>query len=131
MFEYTINKLKNKIDISIYFKPNIEDDEVARVRSIVQSFAEVKNINYVSAEERFAKFKENNKNDSNINNTLETIGINPLGASLVIQAKDSQGYTTIYEKINTQIDPSNNNSIDKVSYLDVKDSIDNLNSIVT
>ena len=130
IFDYSINKLKNKVDIAIYFKPNTTDDIVLNIKSEISEFPEIKETVFNSAESRFNKFKQEKINDTDVQNTLETIGVNPLGPSLVIRAKDSKDYSVIYDKLQEKIDMENNN-IDKISYLDVKDSIDNLNHIVT
>ena len=131
MFDYSINRLESKVNMIIYFKPDVSEDNIFKVREKVSTFADVSDIVYNSEDDRFERFKNDNKDDLNIQNTLDIIGVNPLGASLVIKSQDTLAYPNIYKQINNDFDLSGNGDIDKVNYLDIKDAIDNINNTVS
>src|SRR3989338_1865112 len=53
-----LNSLENKIDISVYFKQDTEEKGILSVRSELMSLGEIKEVNYVSADEALSQFKE-------------------------------------------------------------------------
>ncbi|MCX8513919.1 MAG: permease-like cell division protein FtsX [Candidatus Pacebacteria bacterium] len=131
MFDYSINRLESKVNIIVYFKPDISEDNIFKVREKITNYNGVSDIVYNSEDDRLEKFKSDNRDDSNIQNTLDIIGVNPLGASLVIKSQDTLAYTDIYKQINKDFDLGGNGDIDKVNYLDIKDAIDNINNTVS
>ncbi|MEK7077379.1 MAG: permease-like cell division protein FtsX, partial [Patescibacteria group bacterium] len=56
-----INSVRDKIDISVYFKSGVEEDEMLAVQQSLESIPEVENVEYVSVDEALKRFKENNQ----------------------------------------------------------------------
>jgi len=90
-----LDSLKNKIDISIYFKTTTSEDDILKIKQSLQSLAEVKSIEYISRDNALAIFKERHKNDPTISQSLEQLKENPLLASLNIKAYDPKQYAVI------------------------------------
>jgi cell division transport system permease protein len=62
---------------------------------------------------------------------LEEIGSNPFGASFSVQAVDTKDYDMIMSKINQQnLFGDDSTKIEKINYVDIKDSIAKLNNII-
>ncbi|MGC9046810.1 MAG: cell division protein FtsX [Minisyncoccia bacterium] len=117
IFNFSANEvvafLNNKIDIAVYFKSNVSEDQILNIQKTVQSLPDVASVQYVSQDEALAKFKSMHQNDQIINQSLQEIGSNPLLAYLDIKAKDPHQYGTIANYFN---DPSLQNLIERISY---------------
>ncbi len=73
-----LNNVKEKINISIYFNPNAEESEILNVKNKLQTFKEIKSVEYVSKDQALQEFLEMGKNDPSIQQALDEIGENPL-----------------------------------------------------
>lgn len=123
----TIERLKDQVDISVYFKTDVTEDQILTLKNTMMKLNEVKDIEYVSKEETLARFKERHKDNSLINQSLLELNENPLGASFNIQAKDTEQY----ESINKFLESGNfNNIIDKINYKQNKSVITRLTEIL-
>src|SRR3990167_3291384 len=54
--DQAINIVRNKVDVSLYFKPDVTEPQVLEVQSYLSSLTEVKEINYVSQQEALDNF---------------------------------------------------------------------------
>jgi cell division transport system permease protein len=90
-----IGQLQARIDVSVHFKPEVEDSRVQTVKISLLSLPEVKDVLYVSPAESLAKFSEANKADPRVVESLGEIGTNPFGATLVIKAREIGGFPKI------------------------------------
>ncbi|MFC1756347.1 cell division protein FtsX [Patescibacteria group bacterium] len=93
-----LEETENKINISVYFNPEVNEDRVGEIKNLLEGFQEIKSIDYVSKEQALNEFVSGNEN-SVIKQALEEIGENPLLSSLVIRANDSSQYEIINEAI--------------------------------
>ena len=78
--------------IAVYLKDNISDELKESIEKEIKSWEEVKEVKYISKEEAFERFKEQNK-DSEILNEIQG---NPLPASFEIKLKS-------YKKLSRQL----------------------------
>ena len=90
-----VETVKNKVDISVYFKSNVAEDDILNIKRILKNFDEVDSVEYVSRDEALVAFKERHSEDEIITQTLEELDKNPLLASLNIKAKDLSQYEVI------------------------------------
>ncbi len=90
-----LDSLKNKIDISVYFKTTTSEDDILKIKQSLQSLAEVKGVEYISRDDALAIFKERHKDDPTISQSLDQLKDNPLLASLNIKAYDTKQYAAI------------------------------------
>lgn len=90
-----VETVKNKVDISVYFKSNVAEDDILNIKRILKNFDEVDDVEYVSRDEALVAFKERHSEDEIITQTLEELDKNPLLASLNIKAKDLSQYEII------------------------------------
>ncbi len=91
----TITSLKDKIDISVFFKTNISEDEVLKVKKDIESLKEVKAVEYVSRDKALESFKAKYESDPKISQALIELGNNPFFASLNIKANNPDDYAGI------------------------------------
>ncbi len=97
------NEIKNKVDVSIYFKPNVDETEILKIQEELGKLKEVSKVEYVSKAEALEKFKKMQEKDKVILQALEEIGENPLSASLNVKAKNSEDYNTIINYIENSL----------------------------
>jgi cell division transport system permease protein len=105
--------LKDKIDISVYFRTNVAEDDILKLQRSLESLAEVKDVEYVSRDKALALFQERHKSDETINKAIQVLEQNPLSASLNIKAKDPRDYPIISSYLNND---NFKNLVDQVTY---------------
>ncbi len=118
--------VQNRVDISVYFKPAVREAKVEEVKNQWEGLPQVKNIIYKSPEENLNDFKARHQNDASIQETLKELEGNPLGATLVIQAKNLQSYPEILKAVDN---PAYADLIEEKSYDDHQLIINRLNAI--
>ncbi len=93
---FLTDAIKEKIDISVYFKDYVSREEILKIREEVAKLDEVKRVSYVSPEEAYENFVKIHQNDSYLE-SLEAIEVNPFLPSLVIQTKEPSQYKVVSE----------------------------------
>jgi len=122
-----LNSLQDKIDISVYFKTDTNEDQILKIKNTLESFSEIKSIEYISREDALLQFKNAHQGDPTISQALDELKDNPLSASLNIKAKDPKDYPVIdtYLK-NDSITPF----VDKVNFSQNQVVIERLTKII-
>lgn len=87
--------VRDKIDISVFFKTNAPEDEILKIKRSLESLPEVKQVEYISRDKALDLFKEKHQNDPTVSQALAEIGENPLSASLGIKANNPEQYSAI------------------------------------
>ena len=123
----TIQSLQDKIDISVYFKNNVSEDEILNIKKSLEGLAEVKEVDYISQEEALNLFKARHANNQIIIQTLEELDTNPLLPLLNIKAHDPRQYSSIASYLEN---PSLANLIEKVTYTQNQLVIERLTKII-
>jgi cell division transport system permease protein len=93
--------LEEKMDISIYFKREVPEEDILKIRDELIGNEKIAKIEYISQEEALAIFEERSSRNPTIMRALEELGENPLAAFLSIKAKDSAYYSEIIDEINS------------------------------
>ncbi|HRY60459.1 MAG TPA: permease-like cell division protein FtsX [Patescibacteria group bacterium] len=94
----TIDTVKSKIDLEVYFNDNIAETDILNVKRDISNMPEIKDIKYISKEQAFQDFKESNKNDPALYETI-TEKDNPIPASLrinVTKAEDTEKINALF-----------------------------------
>jgi cell division transport system permease protein len=87
--------VKDKIDISVYFKPEVTPQKVQAILKKLQTMPEIQNIRYLSREDSAKLLLEKHKEDVVIKKSLTELGNNPLGDTLIIKATQLSYYPLI------------------------------------
>ncbi len=125
--ETVVLNLENKVDISVYFRPDIKEETIFEIKNNLLQLPEVKEVVYVSKEEALEKFKERHKDDEVIMQSLEEIKENPLAPLLNIKAKQASSYEQISQFLEGD---SFKPVIDKINFKQNKNIIDKINKVV-
>jgi cell division transport system permease protein len=129
----TLNEIKNKVDINVYFFNTATEEDILSLKKNIEQLPEViPPVIYVSREESLANFKTRHQNDQFTLQALDELGDNPLGATLNIKAKDPSQYENIAQFLQSKsvLSADGTNIIDKVSYAQNKEAIDRLSKII-
>ncbi len=124
---YSIKTIQNTVDISVYFKIGLAEEQINSIQSDIQSDDRVKEVGYISAQQAFDEFKINHQNDPLIIASLNELTENPLPATLHIKTKNLEDYPAISEKIQTG---QYKDFIDKVNFEDNRLIIERLNRVL-
>lgn len=128
----SLNDIKEKVDVTIYFIPGAEEATILNIKSSLSKLPEVKDASYTSQEEALIQFKDKHANDYLTLQALDELNTNPLGATLNVKAKDPSQYESIskYFENDSALSKGALNIIDKIDYHQNKIVIDRLNSII-
>ena len=131
-FSYTLEQIKDKVDINVYFVTSAESKDILNIKKNLEVLHEVAKITYTSKEDALANFKKKHENDEQTLQALEELEDNPLGASLNIKAKEPSQYENIASYLQGKdIFLSNGISIiDKINYYQNKIAIDRFTKII-
>ncbi len=129
LLDSSLENIKNKVDISISFKSAAAEVEVAAIKQSLQALPEVKAVESRSREEELADFKERNRDNDLILQSLDEVG-NPFGARLNVTARDPAHYAAIAKFLegDQALSTTGETIIDQVSYK--KNIIDKLVRII-
>jgi cell division transport system permease protein len=121
-----IDAVKDKIDVSIYFNTDVRETKVAEIKSHLETLPQVEEILYVSPGDNLEDFKDRRIDDPVIQEVLKELEGNPLGATLIVKAKDLDDYPEVLKAIDN---PAYADLIEKKSYDDHDTAIANINLI--
>ncbi|MSU60753.1 MAG: ABC transporter permease [Candidatus Staskawiczbacteria bacterium] len=127
---FLIETVQNKIDITAYFKEDVDESDILHVKSeIIKMSSAVRNVEYVSAEDALADFTEKHKDSTVLSNALYQVGDNPFLPALNIT---TDGNTQLYEQIaDTLGQGAFSDLVEKVDYYQKKDTIEKVFSITS
>ncbi|MEI6379242.1 MAG: permease-like cell division protein FtsX [Candidatus Falkowbacteria bacterium] len=100
-----VDTIKNKIDISLYLKPDAQPQAIAILKARLEGLSSVKQVEYVSQEDALAKFKQQNIKDVRINDALAQLSSNPLSPSLVVRPRSADEFELLLSDLNNIDDP--------------------------
>lgn len=124
---YSINTIRNTVDISVYFKIGLGEDQINNIKGELQTDNRVKEVSYVSATQAFEEFKAKHQNDPLITQSLNELTENPLPATMHIKANQLEDYPAIAGKLQSD---QYKNFVDKVNFEDNRQIIERLNKVL-
>lgn len=122
-----VAELRDKVDMSVYFKRDAPEEEILAVKQSLEQFSAVTGIEYVSRDVALEHFKEQHQNNSLLMASLAELGDNPLEASLNIKAKEASQYAAL----NGFLEGKFGSLIEKVNYRENEAAITRLFSVTS
>jgi cell division transport system permease protein len=128
LLSFTLNTIKEKVDVSVYFVTTASENDILAVKEKLESLPQVASVSYTSADEALATFRERHSSDELTLQALEEVGGNPLDASLEVRAKDPSQYESIVDFLEASpaLSAEGASIIDRINYAQNKDVIDRL-----
>lgn len=125
-----LNVLKNKVDVSVYFKIDAKEDDIKKVIETLERHEEVKTVIYVSREQALEEFKKANENNQVILDSIKELEDNPLQAHINIKATDPENFDEVNEILSKEIAQRFGNIIEKTDYQENRLAIEKLDNII-
>ncbi len=124
-----LTSIREKIDISIFFEPNVAEDNILSIKSQIEDeLSEVREVTYVSRDEALEQFRERHQSDEAIQQALDELGENPLSASLNIKTQETEQLPVVAAYLRNIVPDE---VVDEISYNeDNKAVIDRLTAII-
>ncbi len=120
-----VSAIKEKIDVSIYIKPETDEREITILKSEVENLSEVKFVRYISKGEALEIFNLRNKDNPEILEALRELGKNPLTPTLIIQPKNPDNVGALIHQLNR----IENDFIDSRNFTDHKTILESINVV--
>ncbi|MBT4071292.1 MAG: hypothetical protein HOE80_01055, partial [Candidatus Magasanikbacteria bacterium] len=90
-----VNTVKNQIDVSVYFRHDVTDEQVKEIKDYINAFPEVVSITFLDKEMVLAEFREKHKDNESIIASLDELEENPLGATMIVKTREPSDYTKV------------------------------------
>lgn len=128
----TLNQIRDRVDITVFFVNEADPEEVDAVVRAVKELPEVSAVTFTSSEENLERFRNRFANEELTLQALDELGYNPLQASLNIKAKEPSQYEGIAEFLVNQgsVDTGDSSVIARVNYFQNKEVIERLTEIL-
>lgn len=128
LLTFTLNSIKDKVDVSVYFVTTASESDILAVKSQLEKLPQVSDVTYTSAADALSNFRDRHANDQLTLQALSDLGGNPLDASLEVRAKDPSQYENIVKFLEATPTLSSGGAsiVDRINYSQNKDVIDRL-----
>jgi len=121
-----ISTIREKADISVYFKTAAQEEDILNVQEELSKIPEVKDVEYVSKEKALEDFVQRHKDDPVLMGSLEEVGGNPFLAALNVRAFEASQYQAVMNFLDATLAPSYKDLIEKVDYYQRKPVIERI-----
>ena len=127
-----IDQVKDKVDITVYFKQNAAESDILALQQTVDMLPEVASTTYISSDQAMADFQGKWQNNSLILGSLDEIGNNPFPAALMVKAKEPSEYAGISDFLTSSaaLSASGTPIVDSVNYGENQVLIDRLGRLI-
>lgn len=126
---FSLAQLEERVDVNIYFFPTVGEQTITSFADRIAGLPVVEEIEYTSRDEALENFVEEHKDDYLILQSLEELGVNPLGASLNIKTYEPEQYVSLIQFI--EEDDVYSTAVEKVNYYQNERIISRLESFIT
>lgn len=121
-----IASVEQKIDVSVYFMADTSLEVVQSAQGYLHGLPQVVDAELITADEALDRFKERHAEDEEILSSLNEVGGNPFGASLVVQAESPKDFDFILEALDN---PQYRDYIEKKEFDDYEGIIESINRV--
>ncbi len=97
--------IEDKIDISLYVKPDVSEDEIMALENRISQLDKVASVDYISKESALRDFREKYQNNEEVLTALKELGQNPLLPSLLIKPKNLAEANALINELRVIDDP--------------------------
>lgn len=125
---YALDTLQKKIDISVQFKDDADEEKILEFKKDLEELKEVRGVEYISKEQALINFRETHQDSEYIDQSLEELGENPLFAVLNVKAESLGQYKAIDDYINSN--KNYENIIESVNFKENERAINNFSGIL-
>lgn len=99
-FNKLISYVEERLDFAIYFKPEVNREEILKVQKIIENFSSGITVEFIPQEVALERFKKEAKINPIINRALTELQSNPLVDYLIVKANSPEIYPKIADYLN-------------------------------
>jgi cell division transport system permease protein len=128
LLTFTLDAIKEKVDVSVYFVTTASEVDILGVKSQIEKLPQVVSVTYTSADAALIAFRSRHVTDQLTLQALDELGGNPLDASLEVRAKDPSQYESIVNFLDASpmLSSGGSSIVDRINYSQNKDVINRL-----
>ena len=132
LLRVALENIQDKVDINVYSVTTAEQTDIDLLQTSLESLPDVEEVVFTSRADALDAFKERHSKNDTIMQGLEELGINPLGDSLSIRAKETSQYENIAAFLSEQqaVEDPQKPLIDEVNYIKNQEAINKLTGII-
>jgi cell division transport system permease protein len=123
-----LKSIEQKVDLSITFKDDVQEEYISAVARELESRADVENVRVISSDEALAIFRARHEDDPLIEESLQELEDNPLPATMYIIATQPQLYENIAKHLSSE---RYNPYLDKINFESNRNVIERLISLIS
>lgn len=132
LLTYTLDAIRDKVDVTVYFVTTASEQEIFAVKSQLEKLPQVTRTTYTSREDVLTAFRERNAGNQLNLQALDLVGGNPFDASLEVHAKDPSQYENIVSFLESSpaLTAGGVSIIDSINYVQNKKAIGRLSLMI-
>lgn len=97
--QQAIGLVEDKVEVSVYFQDYVEQETVDGAVSYLRSLSQVRDVETITAQEAYDQFVARHVNDEEIMASLQELGENPFGPTLVVKANKAADFEVILDAL--------------------------------
>ncbi len=126
--QHGVALVEEKVDVSIYFKPEATANQVQEIREYLSTFPEVTEVQLQTPEAVMLAFREKHGNNADVLSSLDELSENPFGATITVRTEDPSQYDQVLSGLDT---PDVNEIVESKTFDQHSDTIAKLQNITT
>lgn len=115
--------VEDRVEVSVYFYNYTEDTTLSSAVAYLRGLSQVRNVETVSAQEAYEQFVVRHGDDEQIMSSLEELGGNPFGPSLIVKAHTVEDFEVI---INALDNPQFRDAIREKDFSDYQSIVERI-----
>lgn len=97
--ERAIELVENRVELSVYFNEDVSSDQAGDAASFLRGLSRVRDVEIISSEVALERFQERHIGDTAILQSIDEIGGNPFGPTLIVKANGTEDFPFIIESL--------------------------------
>lgn len=95
MTDNAIQYVEDRVEVSVYFHEDVTDEDTGSAVEYLRGLSQVRDVETISADEALERFTALHEGEEEIMQSLEELGENPFGPTLVVKAHSVEDFGTI------------------------------------
>ena len=120
-----ISLVEDRIELSVYFYDHTQDTTLSSAVAYLRGLSQIRDVEIISADEAYQQFIERHANDEQIMASLQELGENPFGPTLVIKADQVGDFEMIIDALDN---PQFRDSIREKDFSDYQSIVERIQS---
>jgi len=123
-----VESINNQLDVSVHFVPEAEPEKIEELRVYLSSSPEVSEVTVLNAQDVLERFKQTNRNKPKILASLEELGKNPFGPTIIVKTHDPKDYEAVIASLEV---PEYASLIQDNDFIDTQTGITKIHAITS